>query len=495
MTPRPADAPAQEDLAPIFTLDDLIGRERQSDQRVTSGRASRYQPGTLRRIASELYGDRYRYADRYGDSSGVEWGIRDSSGNPRDATWAGGITAAQRQGYPVAAPLPIPGISDTTPLLQENGTSSTRPNLPRNAINPSRTETMAHVIARRRRRAREEGGSGINSEEEYREILESLNRTDQLYSQPNITGDFEIDWGMGLGENGSGGGASLSRGGNNRRRSIPRSVSDAASIRSRPTSGIILDEPISPMRWEPTNAESSRAAVPLVVRTSGVRRERAVSGGSTISPPPRQVKRQRVREASPTQETPGPPSYLHFATDFTASATSIASLPTTFDPPARQSHLALSFMSVSVITALLSPSPPTTDPPPRPDRTINAIRPVITFTMHPLPTNTDADASALRTTLPIPTECGVHYFEAEVLDQGEEGFMSVGWMVGSCDVGRLVGWDKGSYGWHADDGKSFAGSGQGEEFGEKWGSEWEFLVEMRVVTGLTRSGGRGRVRD
>jgi beta-catenin-like protein 1 len=38
-------------------------------------------------------------------------------------------------------------------------------------------------------------------------------------------------------------------------------------------------------------------------------------------------------------------------------------------------------------------------------------------------------------------------------------------------LGRLVGWDRGSWGWHADDGRSFEGQGRGEEFTEKWGSE------------------------
>lgn len=34
---------------------------------------------------------------------------------------------------------------------------------------------------------------------------------------------------------------------------------------------------------------------------------------------------------------------------------------------------------------------------------------------------------------------------------------------------RLVGWSKGSWGWHGDDGRLFAGQGMGERFSETWG--------------------------
>lgn len=142
------------------------------------------------------------------------------------------------------------------------------------------------------------------------------------------------------------------------------------------------------------------------------------------------------------------------------------------------------------------------------------IRPCITFS-HPRPTRTDSDATSLMTTLPVPRGVGIFYWEAEVLAKGEEGFISVGWIAGlptpvippdqkdstntnasesgsgstilnantipntggagghagvpMRNMRRLVGWSKGSWGWHGDDGRLFAGQGMGERFSETWG--------------------------
>lgn len=109
-----------------------------------------------------------------------------------------------------------------------------------------------------------------------------------------------------------------------------------------------------------------------------------------------------------------------------------------------------------------------------------------------------------------------------MLAKGEEGFISVGWIAGlptpiitpgQKDVNntnvnasgsgsgsralnantipntggagghagvpmrnmrRLVGWSKGSWGWHGDDGRLFAGQGMGERFSETWGGTSSF---------------------
>lgn len=167
--------------------------------------------------------------------------------------------------------------------------------------------------------------------------------------------------------------------------------------------------------------------------------------------------------------------------------------------------------------------------PPRPniapsDPRYPIIRPRITFS-HPRPTRTDSDATSLMTTLPVPRGVGIFYWEAEVLAKGEEGFISVGWIAGlptpviipeqkdstnanvnasgsgsgsgsrtlnantipntggagghagvpMRNMRRLVGWSKGSWGWHGDDGRLFAGQGMGERFSETWGGRSSFI--------------------
>lgn len=77
----------------------------------------------------------------------------------------------------------------------------------------------------------------------------------------------------------------------------------------------------------------------------------------------------------------------------------------------------------------------------------------------------DADAAAVRTDFPIPSSAGVFYFEAQILDKGQEGYISVGFMMRWSNLSRLVGWDPGSFGWHMDDGFVFESRGEGTNRG------------------------------
>ncbi|WWC85467.1 uncharacterized protein L201_000331 [Kwoniella dendrophila CBS 6074] len=187
---------------------------------------------------------------------------------------------------------------------------------------------------------------------------------------------------------------------------------------------------------EPTNKDIAEIIVPLIVRSRGITRPRAED--SEKSSP---IRKKRKTSSHPNEEESSlRPSYLDLSTLPTSTP-----LPANFIPPLRYSHLALStYKSASL-----------------------PLRPLITF-VGCKPTRGDADATSLYTTIPIPLECGVHYYEAEVINKGEEGFMSVGWMKRGANLRRLVGWDKGSWGWHGDDGRSFEGQGRGDRFSETW---------------------------
>ena len=73
------------------------------------------------------------------------------------------------------------------------------------------------------------------------------------------------------------------------------------------------------------------------------------------------------------------------------------------------------------------------------------------------------------TDMAIPTGLGLFYYEVKVLDSGPEGYMSVGFAKEGSNAKRLIGWEKGTWGYHADDGLIFEGSGKGRPFGEMWG--------------------------
>ncbi|OQR73126.1 ran-binding protein 9-like [Tropilaelaps mercedesae] len=75
------------------------------------------------------------------------------------------------------------------------------------------------------------------------------------------------------------------------------------------------------------------------------------------------------------------------------------------------------------------------------------------------------DAASVRATHPIPTACGIYYFEVKIVSKGRDGYMGVGLSAQGVNMNRLPGWDKQSYGYHGDDGHSFCSSGTGQPYG------------------------------
>ncbi|KAL1408931.1 hypothetical protein Q8F55_005745 [Vanrija albida] len=138
---------------------------------------------------------------------------------------------------------------------------------------------------------------------------------------------------------------------------------------------------------------------------------------------------------------PARPTYLSF-TALPASAV----LPSEFVTPSGHSKLELSTRDVGDLPN----------------------RPVVTFAPRHKVDNGDDDACSITTTKPIPSGIGVHYYEIEVLSLGKCANLTVGWMTRGLKLNRLVGWDKGSWGWHGDDGKTFEGSGSGCDFSPAW---------------------------
>ncbi|XP_067931611.1 ran-binding protein 9-like [Watersipora subatra] len=78
---------------------------------------------------------------------------------------------------------------------------------------------------------------------------------------------------------------------------------------------------------------------------------------------------------------------------------------------------------------------------------------------------TPKDAASVRTNHPIPSACGIYYFEVKIISKGRDGYMGIGLSAREVNTNRLPGWDNKSYGYHGDDGNSFCCSGQGESYG------------------------------
>ncbi|KAK8844546.1 hypothetical protein IAR55_006393 [Kwoniella newhampshirensis] len=264
--------------------------------------------------------------------------------------------------------------------------------------------------------------------------------------------EYDVDGWTRTGPGGIGGGTGLSRGGNNRRRAAFLQRIGAPPDLVLPgedgeEEGITFLPPIRGSEatgLEPTNLDLACSTTPVLVRSHGTSRPRE-DDSTRDSPIYTQERKKRKTNNHGTRAEaeflhPSRPDYLSYSTLPDSSP-----IPTAFIPPIIKSHLSLSTYSSS------SHGP----------------RPLITFTGCN-PKGTDEDATALHTTSSIPIACGVHYYEVLVLDKGLEGFMSVGWTLKGTNSRRLVGWDKGSWGWHGDDGRSFEGQGRGQKFSETW---------------------------
>lgn len=88
------------------------------------------------------------------------------------------------------------------------------------------------------------------------------------------------------------------------------------------------------------------------------------------------------------------------------------------------------------------------------------------------PSNSDKDAAAARTISPIPPACGIYYYEVEVTSKANsnKGHISVGLVSRDFKLLRLPGWEKNSWGYHGDDGSSFAAEKTGTPYGPQFGA-------------------------
>ena len=312
------------------------------------------------------------------------------------------------------------------------------------------------------------GGPGPEDEDEENfgiwttvgpDTAATTRRVRPFYAHPNITGDIDIDaWETAFGEDPP----PLRRGGNNRRRGtttrgpleghLPRAhgateTRDVRPLEVRHIAGL-----------EPTNTGVNGDIVLVTSR----RRERVEEDIQKRADSIKDGKRRKVAEdelkylsKSITTEWP---SYLnHTSVD---EVDFFARLPREFESTA-ETFLRVSYSAIG--------------------------RPLIKFIDHPQLTGTDADASNIATLQSIPVECGIYYYEVECICEGEEGFMSVGYKVGKKSQNRLVGWDKGTFGWHSDDGMCFEQSGSGSDFAAKWTSMFILfdVVEKLIVGGDT----------
>lgn len=77
----------------------------------------------------------------------------------------------------------------------------------------------------------------------------------------------------------------------------------------------------------------------------------------------------------------------------------------------------------------------------------------------------DHEAASTRSDNPMPSQCGIYYYEVSIISKGKEGMIGVGFSGASVSLEKLPGWEPESWAYHGDDGKSFCAQPQGKPYG------------------------------
>ena len=78
------------------------------------------------------------------------------------------------------------------------------------------------------------------------------------------------------------------------------------------------------------------------------------------------------------------------------------------------------------------------------------------------------EAAAARTDHPMPSECGIYYYEISVLQKGKDGLIGVGFSSIKASLEKLPGWEPDSWAYHGDDGMSFCCQSTGKPYGPQF---------------------------
>ncbi|PBP21307.1 SPRY domain-containing protein [Diplocarpon rosae] len=78
----------------------------------------------------------------------------------------------------------------------------------------------------------------------------------------------------------------------------------------------------------------------------------------------------------------------------------------------------------------------------------------------------DLEACAIRADYPMPSQCGIYYFEVTIISRKrEESSIGIGFSSKNVPLSRLPGWEPESWAYHGDDGHSFGCNSSGKHYG------------------------------
>ena len=93
------------------------------------------------------------------------------------------------------------------------------------------------------------------------------------------------------------------------------------------------------------------------------------------------------------------------------------------------------------------------------------------------------EAAATRSDHSMPPQCGIYYYEVNIIAKGKEGMIGVGFSGANTSLERLPGWEPESWAYHGDDGKSFCCQAQGKTYGPTFTSGDVIGCGVNFMTG------------
>ncbi|KAK3309108.1 uncharacterized protein B0T15DRAFT_491641 [Chaetomium strumarium] len=110
--------------------------------------------------------------------------------------------------------------------------------------------------------------------------------------------------------------------------------------------------------------------------------------------------------------------------------------------------------------------------------------------------SSEHEASAVRADHHMSPSCGVYYFEITVLNKKKDNMktppIAIGFASKEASINRAPGWEPESWGYHGDDGNSFASQNVGKPYAEQFGAGDTVgcLVNFRLNHALFTKNGR-----
>ncbi|KAI7906608.1 concanavalin A-like lectin/glucanase domain-containing protein [Cokeromyces recurvatus] len=82
----------------------------------------------------------------------------------------------------------------------------------------------------------------------------------------------------------------------------------------------------------------------------------------------------------------------------------------------------------------------------------------------------ESEVSSVRANHAMRKQCGIYYFEIQILSKGVDGHIGIGFCRKLNSLDRFPGWEEYSWGYHGETGKVYSGSGTGQNYGPKFGT-------------------------